>query len=308
MKLARDVAAHAAWRALETDLVLHERAATRRFALTGTGRVECLQGLVTCDVTKTGDRSHLFGALLTPKGMIAAPLWITLRDDSILLETPLAAADRLLDTLARSLPPRLCRAVEVTASSAAFGVYGPAASEALGMDARAVPAVARGARGLDLIVPNVEADAHRARLIAAGGVAAPDEVLEACRILAGIPALGAEIDERTLPQEVRYEELGAVSYTKGCYVGQETVARLHFRGHTNRRLALIVLDAEPETVPLDVTLESRTVGRLTSACWTDELDAWVAQAVLRREVTDGAEVRAGGVPGVVRLDRWVREP
>ena len=56
------------------------------------------------------------------------------------------------------------------------------------------------------------------------------------RLLSGWPALGVEIDERTLPQEVRYDEIGGVSYTKGCYTGQETVARLHFRGHTNREL------------------------------------------------------------------------
>ena len=60
--------------------------------------------------------------------------------------------------------------------------------------------------------------------------------MQAARILAGWPALGAEIDERTLPQEVRYDEIGGVSYTKGCYTGQETVARLHFRGHPNREL------------------------------------------------------------------------
>ena len=69
-----------------------------------------------------------------------------------------------------------------------------------------------------------------------GRCAGDENDLHAARILAGWPALGAEIDERTLPQEVRYDEIGGVSYTKGCYTGQETVARLHFRGHTNREL------------------------------------------------------------------------
>ena len=75
-----------------------------------------------------------------------------------------------------------------------------------------------------------------ARLVRPGAVAGDEGDLHAARLLAGWPALGAEIDERTLPQEVRYDEIGGVSYTKGCYTGQETVARLHFRGHTNREL------------------------------------------------------------------------
>ena len=74
------------------------------------------------------------------------------------------------------------------------------------------------------------------RLVAAGARPGDEGDHQAARILAGWPALGAEIDGRTLPQEVRYDEIGGVSYTKGCYTGQETVARLHFRGHPNREL------------------------------------------------------------------------
>ena len=75
----------------------------------------------------------------------------------------------------------------------------------------------------------------------------------------GWPALGVEIDERTLPQEVRYDEIGGVSYTKGCYTGQETVARLHFRGHTNRELrGLRWTDAGAARRPVVVHGRART--------------------------------------------------
>jgi folate-binding protein YgfZ len=70
----------------------------------------------------------------------------------------------------------------------------------------------------------------------AGAREGGDPEFAASHILAGWPRLQAEIGERTLPQEVRFEEIGGLSYTKGCYTGQETVARLHFRGHTNREL------------------------------------------------------------------------
>ena len=117
--------------------------------------------------------------------------------------------------------------------------------------------------------------------------------LHAARILAGWPALGVEIDEKTLPQEVRYDEIGGVSYTKGCYTGQETVARIHFRGHTNRELRGLAWrepgapdgrrgrsprEKEVGTVRSTLTVDGRTLGL----------------ALVRREVEPGAEVMAGG--------------
>lgn len=308
MKLPREVTAAPAFRELATGVSFLVREDSRRFRLVGTGRVQCLQGLVSCDVVNTGGRRHVFGALLSAKGMIVAPLWITLRETEIVLETPGAAAGQLLETLSKALPPRLCRVEQITDTTTGIGVYGPGAAAAVEGEELAVPAVARGAQGFDLVVPAAESGAILDRLRSRGAVPADELVMAACRILAGIPALGEEIDDRTLPQEVRYEELGAISYTKGCYLGQETVARLHFRGHTNRRLVLLVLDREPAAPPLEVIHEGKLVGRATSACWSDELDTWVAQALLRREVEDGAEVRAGAATAVVRVDRWLRDP
>ena len=102
-------------RALALAAVAVTREGLARFRLTGTGRVACLQGLVTCDVEEPGDGAHLFGALLTPKGAIVAPLWIIRLGDAIALELPAAAAEATRPVLARSLPPRLCRAEEITA-------------------------------------------------------------------------------------------------------------------------------------------------------------------------------------------------
>src|SRR5207253_1404740 len=83
-------------------------------------------------------------------------------------------------------------------------------------------------------VPVEQGELLAGRLAAAGAVEADPAMLELARILAGWPRLGAEVDEKTIPQEVRFDEIGGVSYTKGCYTGQETVARLHFRGRAGR--------------------------------------------------------------------------
>ena len=291
--------------ALAGSAVVVRREGVALLRLTGPGRVACLQGLVSSDVVQ-GD-PHQLGALLTNKGMIITPLWITQRSADIVLELPAAATAAVAGVLARTLPPRLCRFTDVTQATASFALYGPAAAAAAaGAPGTSARAVARGAAGLDCLVAAAETDAFLAHVgsAAARGTAA---LLEECRILAGIPRFGAEIDERTLPQEVRLEDLGAVSYTKGCYLGQETVARLHFRGHANRGLALAILDAAPGTLPQELTADGKAVGRLTSVAWADELDAYVGLTVVRREVEDGAEVALeGGVAAVVRRDRWLR--
>ncbi len=312
-------------RALALAAVALVRERLVRFRLTGTGRVACVQGLLTCDVEGPGDGSHLFGALLTPKGAIVAPLWVTRLGEAVALEVPAEAADPVRQALARSLPPRLCRAEEVSDVTASAGIYGPRAAELLAAASGApVPApgraaqiaiaerevvaagvAARGLEGFDLVVagdPLPMLAALRARGAAPGGAA----LLEERRILAGFPRLGAEIDERTIPQEVGFDELGGVSYTKGCYLGQETVARVHFRGHANRRLAVLALGgAPPPPLPFEFRDGERVLGRLTSAAWSSEASQYLGLAVLRREVQTGATLALpGGSPAVVHALPW----
>jgi len=309
MKIPRHAVSADAWRALEEGLAVHVRTREARYWISGRGALPCLQGLVTCDLARAGDGTRLFGALLTAKGMIVTPLWIERRSaESFVLEAPATAAAALEEIFTRSLPPRLCRYISLTETTTGLGFYGPRADALQTALPSALPAVVRGMPGLEGHVPTADVPDFLSAAEAAGAFRAGDALVEACRIFAGIPALGAEIDDRTLPQEVRFEELGAVSYTKGCYLGQETVARVHFRGHPNRQLALLVLDGEPDDAPLIVMHEGKDVGRLTSTAWSDELDVWVGQAVLRREVEDGGTVALGLTSAVVRLGRWLRAP
>jgi folate-binding protein YgfZ len=315
------------WHALESGAVVVRRDDSAALRLTGTGRVACLQGLVTCDVVKPGDGTRLFGALLTNKGMIVAPLWIARLEEQIVIELPAEAAPAVMEILVRSLPPRLCRAEDISPTHAAIGVYGAHAGEVLGRVLGQVPtagatlapwasgsavvatSVARGAVGWDVVLPAALSRAFVDDLLANGARTGGAALLEVCRIEAGIPRLGAEIDDRTLPQEVRCEELGAISYTKGCYLGQETVARIHFRGHANRRLAALALDRAPPRAPLALLRDGRGVGRLTSAAWSNTVDAWIGLGVVRSEIEDGASLQldAGG-EATVRLASWLRAP
>jgi folate-binding protein YgfZ len=151
--------------------------------------------------------------------------------------------------------------------------------------------------------PADKVGALQRRLVDAGAHAATPDALELARILAGWPRLASEVDEKTIPQEVRFDEIGGVSYTKGCYTGQETVSRLHFRGHPNRHLRGLLFETDPPATPASgwsaVTHEERDVGRVTSIAWLPDgggsvLGRWIGLAIVRREVPLGATVRAAG--------------
>jgi folate-binding protein YgfZ len=324
--LSRGAVAAADREALATAAAVVVRPGLARFRLTGTARLECLQGLVTCDIGGAADGTHQLGALLTAKGMIVAPLWITRLSDAVFVEAPALAAPDIAAVFARSLPPRLCRAEDETDTNVPVGVYGPAADAVLTSvlggapppgighaavlgdgPARVVVArvAARGVAGFECAAPARAAGALVERLASRGAAPVAPALLEERRILSGFPRLGAEIDGRTLPQEVDLDRLGAVSYTKGCYLGQETVARVHFRGHANRRLAGLALEREPARLPLDVMDAGRTAGRLTSACWWQAGGGWVGLAVLRRGLEEGRAVQlADGAAATIQPLPW----
>jgi len=303
--------------ALRSNVVV-ARADAAVVELAGAGAVAAVQGLLTNDVEKPGDAAFVYGALLTPKGMIVVDGWATRLGGTVRLTVPAAGREAALAICAKYVPPRLAHTTDRTADSVVLRLAGPRAiaiADAAGIPlppgaSRAVRAaaaglaceVARPAPGapfaLQITTAAADAATVEGRLVRAGALAAAPAALELERILAGWPALTSEVDDKTIPQEVRFDEIGGVSYTKGCYTGQETVSRLHFRGHANRQLRALEFDAEPPPPAdaLPVTRLEREVGRVTSIAWLpDGPGRWVGLAVLRREVEPGAIVRAGGV-------------
>ena len=221
-----------------------------------------------------------------------------------------------LDLFQRQLPPP-SRMEDLTGQLSALWLFGenalaPCASpESVGARSRR----ATGGRSLDsqLLIARphakapfqavvtgagVEIDQAIAALTRAGATVGDDRDAAAARILAGWPMLGAEIGEKTLPQEVRFDEIDGVSYTKGCYTGQETVARLHFRGHTNRGLrGLIWQEGELPPGTAVTTDDGKEVGTVRSTLFLP--DRSVALALLRREVEPGCFVTSSGRPAIV---------
>jgi folate-binding protein YgfZ len=131
----------------------------------------------------------------------------------------------------------------------------------------------------------------------AGALGGVQEDIEAARILAGWPSLGTEIDSKTLPQEVRFDDLGGLSYTKGCYMGQETVARVHFRGHPNRELRGLVWTDPLPLIDRVVLARGKEVGTIRSTLTLP--GRRLGRSPLRREVAVGESVIAGGTAASV---------
>jgi aminomethyltransferase len=288
--------------------------------LVGPGAVGCVQGLITNDIEKPGDGAFVYGALLTPKGMIVADGWAGRLGARVTFIVPAAGRERAAAIYRRSIPPRLARWRDRTPECAVLRVAGPQSQrvcERAGIPIPATPgrvieALALGTAcdvalappgapfGVQITVAGTDTGALVEQLERVGARAAEPAALELARLLAGWPGLATDVDEKTIPQEVRFDEIAGVSYTKGCYPGQETVSRLHFRGHANRQLRGLLFDAEPLGPP-GVTAGDRDVGRITGVAWLPAglrppaTGRWVGLAVLRREVEPGVGVRAAGV-------------
>lgn len=283
------------------------------FSLAGPGAVACLQGLLTNDVERPGDDSLTYGAVLTPKGMIVADMWVLRTPQELVLVAHPAAQAPLTELFQRTLPPRLARVSDQSSEMKVLWLVGGGAFEALvkaGLgplpSAAGRVTVIDTVRGRLLVALGHDTTPFAAFLVGRDGAIAlavdvlsgvhvsvrERRLLEGARILAGWPELGQEIGERTLPQEVRFDDIGGVSYTKGCYTGQETVARVHFRGHVNRELRGLRWDHPSAPGDADVLKDGKPVGHICSTLLLD--DRALALASLRRELGVGETVDAGG--------------
>jgi folate-binding protein YgfZ len=271
------------------------------FWIEGPGALDCLQGLLTSDLAAAPENSLTYGAILTAKGMIIFDPFVLRATAGFLLILPAFTRDAAMAHFRRTMPPRLARVEDRTDAWRVAWVLGNRSRQYVGdIDGFVAASSLMPFKGL-VIGEEARIQSASELLQKKGAVLGDEASLAAARVLAGWPTLGREIDEKTFPQEVRFDELGAVSYSKGCYTGQETVARVHFRGHPNRQLRGLVFPPTPIPDHRAITKEGKEVGALRTTVTID--DRTIALATLRREVSedavlnlDGAEVRVTPFP------------
>jgi folate-binding protein YgfZ len=281
-----------------------DRSQRGKLALTGADCRSFLQGQVSNDVEALTPGNGCYATFLTPKGKMLGDLRILDADQELLLDTERVALQELFNmirrfsigydvqlhkrTLERGLLSLLGPRVQEVAGIAELPAaeHSHVAGEVAGIGVRAI----RTDVGLDLLCDSSETEALAQALAQAGAVPVSETVVECLRVESGRPRYGVDLDETVIPQEAGLNER-AVSFTKGCYVGQETVARLYYRGKPNRQLRGLRLSA-PARSGDQIEFASRTVGKLAS---TAESPAFgpVALALVRREAPPGSRVTVG---------------
>jgi folate-binding protein YgfZ len=275
---------------------LVDRSDRAKFLVRGGEAADFLQGQVSNDVEALGPGHGCYATVLTHKGKLRTDLRVLRGDDWLMLDTEPIGHAVLAHMLRTYSLGRDVEFEDVTESRALLSLIGPAARDRL--DA-APPdeenSFVTGEHGIyvaTLLGVDVICDPGTEL----GVETVSEETAECVRIEAGRPRLGYDMDADTMPQEAGINDR-AVSFTKGCYVGQETVARLHYRGKPNRHLRGLRL-SEPTERGAEIARDGKAVGRLGSTCVSPRLGP-IGLALLRREAEPGASVEVGGVPAEV---------
>jgi folate-binding protein YgfZ len=301
--------------------VLAEPAPRGQIGVAGADRASYLQGLLTNDITALTAGSGCYAAWLTPQGRLLTDMHVLESGDMILLDLPAETIDDTLARLDQFLFSEDVQLADLRASLRAVSIHGPEAAARLegaltGLSGAAAWPEYRNARctfagepaacaridqlgvpGYVVYLAPAGADALREALAAAGVPTASPAASEAARIEAGTPTFGIDMDADTIPLEAGIETR-AISFTKGCYVGQEVIIRVLHRGHGRvaKKLMALRVSGEAPVRGAKVFAADKAIGTVTSSADSPRLGA-IALAYLHRDfLTAGTHVsvEAGG--------------
>ena len=294
----------------------------------GADRRSYLQGLLTNDIQALTPGTGCYAAWLTPQGRMLTDLYVFESGDTILLDVPAAELSATLQRLDQFIFSEDVQLVDFSSTLESVWIHGPEAAALLdqtltgvqglagwpeyhnaraGVSSRNDPRphfVARnsqlGVPGFVLYVePGGKAELERA-LIARGAVVADESAIEAARIAAGYPVFGVDMTDDTIPLEAGIEE-SAISFSKGCYVGQEVIIRVLHRGHGRvaRKLVALRLEAEGAVRGSTIHAGDRQVGAVTSVAVSPEFGSIALGYVHRDFMEAGSRVSVQGQAGPI---------
>lgn len=294
----------AAAQAIRCGAALLDQSARGKLAVTGPDAASCLNGQLTNDVSAIEPGCGAYAAFLTNKGQLLGDVRIIRTADTFELDTERSSLQALFDVLRMALVGHDAELHKRTLQCGLLSLLGPRAQHVAQVDdlvvcelknapitVDGIPAHALISRkGVDILCSAEDTEQIAATLRERGATEIGEAAAEVARIERGRPRFGVELDERTMPQEAGMLEQ-YVSFSKGCYVGQETVARLFYRGNPNRHLLGLQFDGEPSGDPT-VRQGDKVVGRAPRVARSHRLGL-IALAVLRRSVEPGSTVEVG---------------
>ena len=278
-------------------VAVFDRSERGKLAVSGPQAAEFLDSILSNDIGAIGVGSGADAALLTHKGRMLAEVRVLRTDEELLLDTERVSLQALFDALQQFRVGYRAEVHKRTLEMGLLSVVGARAAQALGeppleeehdhvvleLGGRSVRVV-RTRLGFDLLCGAEDLEAVRSSLIGGGALPIGELSWECLRVEAGIPVYGVELDEAAMPQEAGLHER-AVSYSKGCYVGQETVARLYWKGKPNRLLRGLRF-SEPVERGLVLLQNEREVGAVASVVASPRLGL-IGLALVRREAEPG---------------------
>jgi tRNA-modifying protein YgfZ len=280
-----------------------------RIAARGRDRVRLLHNITSNEIKKMASGRGCYAFLLTPQGRIQADLCLLAFPDHFLIDTEPELREKVPQHIRRYIVADQVELEDITAATAAIGLEGPAAAAALALLHAPVPgtpyshepwgecAVAAvsvtGQPGFRIYTPAQGKEAVVRQLEAAGATPALAGEVRLVRLENGVPRYGEDIRDTSLPQETG--QMHAVSFTKGCYLGQEIVERIRSQGRVNKRLAWLEIDASTPLAPgTKLTAGAEEAGEITSSVYSPAFGKVVALAYMRAaQAEPGTQLRAG---------------
>src|SRR5262245_36462907 len=295
--------AAAEYLAMRDAAAVLDRSELGKVTVTGRDRQAFLQGMLTNDVKALAPGQGTAAAFLDAHGKVMALLFVYALDDRLLLELPAGRTAKTLDALDHFLISEKAYFEVADEMFAILAVQGPRAADLVstlaartidlaplahaevtiaGAPVRVIHRREAGVPGFHLWTAAAQGEALWRTLTGAGATPVGVQALDQHRVEAGVPWYGRDIDETGIFPETRLEHL--VSYTKGCYIGQEVVARVKYRCHVNRALAGLVLEGDRVVASgARVTFDGKDIGRITSSVWSPALGRPIALGYVRRE-------------------------
>lgn len=269
-------------------------------AVWGKESVQFLDGLISNDVKTLADGAEMLAAFPNAQGRLLAVVRVKREGERFLIETEGATREKVFQNLFRFTFAGDFFVEDLSERYRFHAFFGGVA----GIPASVANVVYDPELLAGHFIPNEELDEYRKSLSAIGAVAIDADLYEVLRIESGILKYGIDVDESTIVPELGLA--GLISYAKGCYIGQEIIARIHFRGHVAKSLTGLVIEADESDQSAVVSgLEltdgdGRNAGRITSVTFSPNLESVIAIAVVRYDhLAPGTRVNAGQYSAVV---------
>lgn len=263
-------------------------------AVWGKEAVQFLNGLITNDAAKMENNAQMLAAFPNAQGRLLATVRVLKKDDKFLFETEAATREKVFNNLFRFTFAGDFYVEDLSENYRYFEIQNPKPefkeAEAIEFQNRI---------GADYFVPTGSAEDFVNELKSRTAVEISDDLYEVLRIENGAPLYAVDMDETTIVSELGIDEL--ISYQKGCYIGQEIIARIHFRGHVAKQLTGLLLESEAKPNDELKSPDGKNAGRITSVTFSPALEKFVALAFVRYDfLAEGTNLNVGETAATVR--------